>query len=125
MFHRQQEIARKLVYAQRFGLAPEMIGQLQMMSQAIDLERRERNFSEVWNMLQSLFPEVIETDPDLRAAEPAAQLRAAEDKASKPNRPRQLNGLRRPVPTAVPVAPPPEPPQNQIPRNDTPPKDEV
>ena len=60
------EILKRLNWVSRFSGNPQMGDQLLMMLQALKAEQAERTFNMIWKMRQSMTPEVIETDPDLK-----------------------------------------------------------
>lgn len=59
------ELQGKVVWASRFG-SGEMIEGLQKVIAAIEAERFDRYARSVWVDQQAMFPNVIETEPDLQ-----------------------------------------------------------
>jgi len=97
LFEKQVELEKKKVMSNRFGKA-EMMAQLQMMIDAIDTERKERMFQDIFGKAmietQGL---VVETDPDIRK-EIAASKEEEEKKTEK-----SKNPIRRPIRSSKPV----------------------
>ena len=102
LFSKQVELARRRVLAMRMGRA-DIATQLDVLIQAIDIERRERMYIDRFNMLPDS-PILVETDPALREQHEAVEeIKAQEQqqKAVQANRP-----MRRPIRTANPIIPP-------------------
>lgn len=97
---KQQMIMGKLAWAGRFSGNPDIIGQLQKMSNAITQERIDRINRRHFDQLMKMFPDVIETDPVL--ANEQAQQEAAAAEQAKPARQRQHAPVKR---TSKPVVP--------------------
>lgn len=99
LFEKQLELERKKVMSSRFGKA-EMISQVQMMIDAIEEERRERMFQDVFGKTmvatQGL---VVETDPDIRK-EIEQEREIEETKLAKTQR-----KIHRPIRTLKPIKP--------------------
>lgn len=93
---KQMEINRRLVWAGRFG-SGELVEQLQLLAAAIDFERRERFVRYQVSARQNMFPDVIETDPDLQQ-EPAKETK--QDTKSAPQRRPALVRTTRPITAA-------------------------
>lgn len=88
LLNKQSELNRRLVYFSRFSSSPEIADQIVSMIMAIEQERTERVTRTMMNMRQSMFPEIIESDPDLVVKETTEQVEeddriAARRKASK------------------------------------------
>lgn len=88
LLNKQSELNRRLVYFSRFSSSPEIADQIVAMIMAIEQERTERVSRTMMNMRQSMFPEIIESDPDLVVKETTEQVEeddriAARRKASK------------------------------------------
>jgi hypothetical protein len=98
---KQHTIAQKISILVGVGGAPEAIQQLRAMSNAIDTERAERIFVDVWKIRQGMFPKVIETDPSMRQSEGSEEQVSDKKSKSRPNRPLPSAIMRR---TANPVA---------------------
>jgi hypothetical protein len=60
------ELSRKIVYANRFSGSYELVVQLQNFMGVLEFERRERLYRQMYEMHNNLFPEIIETEPDLK-----------------------------------------------------------
>lgn len=67
LFERESEIHRKMMFASRFT-SGQAVAQFQAILAAIANERRERMMRKVFELRKAAFPEVIESDPDLRPA---------------------------------------------------------
>ena len=94
LFEKQLTLTTKKLMAARFGKV-DLLNQLQMMLQAIELERRERMFQErIGSYVLASSPVVIETDVDLQEKVPTPEETAQQAEA----RP-----IRRPHRTAHPV----------------------
>lgn len=65
LLNKQSELNRRFVYASRFSSSTEMAAQFMSMIAAIESERRERVLKIAFDMRQGMFPEIIESDPDL------------------------------------------------------------
>lgn len=65
LLNKQSELNQRLVYASRFSASTEMAAQFMAMISAIEHERRERVLKVAFDMRQSMFPDVIESEPDL------------------------------------------------------------
>lgn len=65
LLNRQGELSRRLGWASRFSGSGDMSGQLYAMITAIEAERRDRVLRMMFSERQKLFPEIIETEPDL------------------------------------------------------------
>lgn len=65
LLNKQSELNRRFSYASRFSSSTEMASQFMSMIAAIEHERRERVLKIAFDMRQSMFPDIIETDPDL------------------------------------------------------------
>lgn len=65
LLNKQSELNRRFVYASRFSASTEMAAQFMNMIGAIENERRERVLRIAFDMRQGMFPEIIESDPDL------------------------------------------------------------
>lgn len=63
---KMDQITSRLEWASRFG-SPEAVHVLMEMLSALEFEYAERINMAVWKERQSMFPEVIETDPDAPA----------------------------------------------------------
>jgi hypothetical protein len=66
LLNRQTELNRRLAWASRFS-GSDMSSQLLAMITAIELERRERILKVIFEQRQKMFPDIIETEPDLAA----------------------------------------------------------
>lgn len=86
LLSKQHSIAQRMSILSTMGGAPEAIQQLRLMSDAIDAERAERIYVEVWNVQQAMFPKVIETDPDMRESETKEDQVDAKKTHARPNR---------------------------------------
>lgn len=92
LLNKQSELNRRYAYASRFSVSSEMAAQFMAMIGAIEHERRERVLKVAFDMRQSMFPEVIESEPDLivREVRPtdedAANDRMAERRRASRNR---------------------------------------
>src|SRR3712207_3683679 len=64
LLQKQTDLHARIVWASRFGSGG-MVTQLQALLSAVELERQERAFRMPWSERQAMFPDVIETDPDL------------------------------------------------------------
>lgn len=85
LLQRQMELHRRIVWAGRFS-SGETVEQLRVLLAAVEFERQERFLNAQIALRQSLFPAVIETEPDLRE-EPVKEVRRAESKAPMRRRP--------------------------------------
>ncbi len=65
LLNKQSELNRRFVYASRFSASTEMAAQFMSMIAAIEAERRERVLKIAFDMRQSMFPDIIESEPDL------------------------------------------------------------
>lgn len=65
LLNKQSELNRRYVYASRFSTSSEMAAQFMSMIAAIEHERRERVLRISFDMRQGMFPDIIESDPDL------------------------------------------------------------
>jgi hypothetical protein len=65
LLNRQGELSRRLGWAARFSMSGDMSGQLYAMIGAIEAERRDRVLKMMFQERQKMFPEIIETEPDL------------------------------------------------------------
>lgn len=65
LLNKQSELNRRFVYASRFSASTEMAAQFMSMIAAIEAERRERVLRIAFDMRQSMFPDIIESEPDL------------------------------------------------------------
>lgn len=65
LLNKQSELNRRFVYASRFSASTEMAHQFMSMIGAIEHERRERVLRIAFDMRQGMFPDIIESDPDL------------------------------------------------------------
>ena len=65
LLNKQSELNRRFVYASRFSASTEMAAQFMAMIGAIEHERRERVLKVAFDMRQSMFPDIIESEPDL------------------------------------------------------------
>lgn len=100
LFEKQLDLTRRSLTAARFGKV-EMVNQIQIMIQAIEMERHERMFNErIGSYILSSSPIVLETDPDLREKQLVTE--ESEQAAAHPT-PARL--IRRPVRTSKPVKP--------------------
>lgn len=92
LLNKQSELNRRYAYASRFSMSSEMAAQFMAMIGAIEHERRERVLKVAFDMRQSMFPEVIESEPDLivrevrPSDEDAANDRMAERRRASRNR---------------------------------------
>jgi len=66
LLNRQYELSRRLGWASRFS-GSDMTSQLWSMISAIEAERRDRVLKIMFSERQKLFPDVIESEPDLAA----------------------------------------------------------
>jgi hypothetical protein len=66
LMNRQVELNRRLSYAARFS-GSDMTSQLLAMIQSIEFERRERILKTIFVQRNAMFPDIIETEPDLAA----------------------------------------------------------
>lgn len=98
LFNKQMDLTRRKVLAMRLGRG-EVAMQIDVMIQAIELERRERMFLDRVSAAPDS-PVLIETDPTLREQQQAVEEVKAQEKATQPARP-----TRRPVRTNNPVYP--------------------
>lgn len=97
LFEKQLALTAKRVMAARFGKADAMT-QLQMMIQAIELERRERMFNErIGSVVLASSPIVVETEVDLQ--ERPEEITPARGRAN------DLRPIRRAIRTTKPVLP--------------------
>jgi len=64
LLNKQMEISRRLGFAARFSTS-NMSEQLMAMITAIEAERRDRIMRYVFNERLKMFPDIIETEPDL------------------------------------------------------------
>ena len=87
LMHKQVELQGKLVWAGRFG-GSDTITRLQELIYAIEFERQERAFGYMWKQQQAIFPDVIETDPDLAKQHQKEVEDADRPKVAQQNRPR-------------------------------------
>ena len=65
LLNKQSELNRRYVYASRFSASTEMAAQFMAMIAAIENERRERVQRIAFDMRQGMFPDIIESEPDL------------------------------------------------------------
>ena len=65
LLNRQAELSRRLNWANRFSGSGDMATQLWSMISAIEAERRDRVLKIMFDNRQKIFPEVIETEPDM------------------------------------------------------------
>lgn len=65
LLNKQSELNRRFVYASRFSASTEMAAQFMSMIAAIEAERRERVLRIAFDMRQGMFPDIIESEPDL------------------------------------------------------------
>lgn len=92
LLNKQAELNKRYVYASRFSSSGEMAGQFMAMIGAVEHERRERVLRVAFEMRQSMFPDIIESDPDLIvqkvivSEEDAATDRMAERRRASRNR---------------------------------------
>jgi hypothetical protein len=70
---RQAELSRRLVWASRWSGSGDMTSQFQMMLMAVEGERRDRMLKLMFAERQKMFPEIIETEPDLKVKAPVAK----------------------------------------------------
>jgi hypothetical protein len=61
---KQLLLSQRLVVANRFG-SGDMIMQLSNLIQSVEAERRDRMLHNIFKYQQKIFPEIIETEPDL------------------------------------------------------------
>lgn len=101
LLQRQTELHRRIVWAGRFS-SGETVEQLKALLAAVEFERQERFVAAQIALRQTLFPAVIETEPDLHD-EPVKEVRRAESKPPMRRRP-ALPRTARPT-TAVPDDP--------------------
>jgi hypothetical protein len=73
IIRKMTELNRKIIFANRFSLNFDMIGQLQTLLAALEFERHERLQRSMLDMRDKLFPDVIETDPGLKELEQNAK----------------------------------------------------
>jgi hypothetical protein len=101
LFAKAAELQRKMNYAYRFSSMGGGAEQIQTMITMLENERAERIFNEQWNMMERFRSDVIETDPDLKAAATAAKEKN-KPQETKQKRPR-VEVRRSFQPTAHPV----------------------
>lgn len=65
LLNRQAELSRRLSWANRFSGSGDMATQIWAMISAIEAERRDRVLKIMFDNRQKIFPEVIETEPDM------------------------------------------------------------
>lgn len=65
LLSRQSELSRRFSWANRFSSSTDMAAQLWQMIEAIEAERRDRVLRVMFQERQKMFPDVIETEPDL------------------------------------------------------------
>lgn len=65
LMNRQAELSRRFGWANRFSGSTDMSGQLWAMISAIEAERRDRMLRMIFKERDKLFPDIIETEPDL------------------------------------------------------------
>jgi hypothetical protein len=121
LLSRHAELGRRLAWASRFS-GSDMSYQINNMMIAIEMERRDRLLRFMFDQRQKMFPETIETEPDLAAANKKTEVaddsndrmaqrrrvgrERAITKSSEPQVPH--NHIQIPQRSAEPVAPPPE-----------------
>jgi hypothetical protein len=64
---RQGELSRRLSFANRFSSSGEMADQIMRMIQTIEAVRRDRVLKIMFDERNKMFPEIIETEPELAA----------------------------------------------------------
>ena len=100
LFEKQIELTHKKIQASRFS-SFDALNQIQVMIDAIDLERRERIFSDrIGSVIVSSPPVIIESDPVLKARDELVMDAETEKKTKTVAKP-----IRRPIRTARPVKP--------------------
>lgn len=80
LINKQSELNRRHSYFARFSSSPEIADQIIAMIMAIENERMERVTRTMMTMRQSMFPEIIETDPDLVVKEKTTEQVEADDR---------------------------------------------
>jgi hypothetical protein len=96
LFTRQVDLGNRRAQAARMA-RPDLLVQLDIMIQAIDLERRERMFVERWNRMPDS-PVVLETDPAMQQDQ--QQIEERKIQSQQPPRP-----IRRTIRSSTPVLP--------------------
>lgn len=81
LLERWHSLNKKILWAGRFGSA-EMVGQMQSMKFAVEIEQRERIIAQRNKIITSLPTVGVETDPQL-AAEHKAKITAEQEAKSK------------------------------------------
>jgi hypothetical protein len=78
---KQQEVAKRIFDAYSIGLSFDIVQQLRMISESLETEREERSAREMFDVMNSTFPEIIETDKEwlseadkLKASRPSANI---------------------------------------------------
>lgn len=80
LLNRQAELSRRLGWASRFS-GSDMSHQLYAMINAIEAERRDRILRVMFSERNKMFPEVIETEPDLAAEHKRKVVKSEDDDA--------------------------------------------
>jgi len=65
LLNRQSELSRRLGWASRFSQSGDMSSQLYAMISAIEMERRDRILKVMFQERSKMFPDIIESEPDL------------------------------------------------------------
>jgi hypothetical protein len=65
LMNRQAELSRRFGWANRFSTSTDIPGQLWAMISAIDAERRDRMLKMIFKERDKMFPEIIETEPEM------------------------------------------------------------
>ncbi len=100
LYEKSLELSHKINWAVRFSSGgADMLIQMQ---QAIDYERRERQFMENWKIMAPHLNDTIETEPDLRQNEDAPKLGKDKSPAQR-RRPRYMIPTPTPRPDATPM----------------------
>jgi excinuclease UvrABC helicase subunit UvrB len=102
LLKKQDLISRRLAWAGRFSASTEMVYQLHSMLTAIDTERRERMMKSMFNERLKMFPEIIETEPDLAILH-RRQAEIAEEESKLTQRRRSGRERQTYIKTAAPV----------------------
>lgn len=77
---KSHEIMSRLQYAHAFVGDMHMIEQLELLLESLQIERQERMNKQAWDMWQSQFPEVIESDPEFKKSKKAEERKPAAQK---------------------------------------------
>lgn len=86
LLHKQQNLMMRLAYASRFS-GSDIISRLDELLRAVEFERNERVLKQMIIDRSNMFPDIIESEPDLRVSDEKAK-EASEKKITPQPRPR-------------------------------------